>query len=107
MDRDRGQATIETVAVMPLVALLALAAWQGILIGWTALEAQQAARAGARALLAGERPGRAVGRSLPASMRAGVRVDRSGGRLVVRVPVPGLFPGFHLLVGASAAEVKG
>jgi|SRR4051812_2495678 len=106
MDQQRGQATIETVAILPLVALLALAAWQGILIGWAALEAQQAARAGARAILAGERPGPAVARSLPDSMRAGVRVRREGGTLQVRVPVPGVLPGVHLLVGASAAEVE-
>jgi hypothetical protein len=105
MEGERGQATIETVALLPILLLLAVAAWQGLLIGWTALEAQQAARAGARAALGGERPAPAVGSSLPGSMRDEVEIHRAGGRLTVRVRVPSVVPGFRLSLSASAVEV--
>jgi hypothetical protein len=101
---NRGQATIETLALLPVLFALAVAVWQGLLIGWTALEAQQAARAGARAALGGERPAPAVGGSLPASMRDGVRVQRVRGRLIVHVLVPSVVPGFRLSLSASATE---
>jgi hypothetical protein len=105
MDSEQAQATVETVALVPVLLILAVAAWQGLLIGWTAIEAQQAARAGARAALGGEGPGPAVSRSLPGSMRQDVELRHTGGRLVVRVQVPVVVPGFRMSLSASAAEV--
>jgi TadE-like protein len=103
---DRGQASIETVALLPVVIVLAVAAWQGILIGWTALEAESAARAGVRALQGGEEAGPAIGASLPASMRQGLRIERAGERLTVQVAVPSVVPGLGMRLAASAAVVE-
>jgi hypothetical protein len=94
------------VVLLPLLLVLALAAWQGVLLGWTALSAQQAARAGVRALLGGEPVGPAVSGSLPASMRRHVQIERRDGRLLVRVAVPAALPGFSASVNASAAAVE-
>jgi hypothetical protein len=105
MDSEQAQATVETVALLPALLILAVAAWQGLVIGWTAVEAQQAARAGARAVLGGERPAPAIRRSLPATMREGAELRRSGHRLVVSVQVPAIVPGFRMSLSASAAEV--
>src|SRR5919197_3272401 len=103
---ERGQASIETVTLLPLLVLLTACAWQGILIGWTALEAQSAARAGARALQGGEEARPAARASLPASMREGLGLEESGDRLTVRVPVPSVVPGLRLRLTASAAVVE-
>jgi len=75
---DRGQATIETLALLPVMFGLAIAGWQGLLVGWTALEAQQAARTAARAALGGEHPRAAAQASLPAAMRDGLGIERTG-----------------------------
>jgi hypothetical protein len=104
MESDRGQATIETLAVLPVLLGLAVAGWQGLLVGWTALEAQQAARAAARAALGGEPPRAVALASLPAAMRDGLGLERTGGRLILHVTVPSVVPGFRLSVAASAAE---
>ena len=101
---DRGQATIETLALLPVMFGLAIAGWQGLLVGWTALEAQQAARAAARAALGGEPPRAVALASLPAAMRDGLCLERTGGRLILHVTVPSVVPGFRLSVAASAAE---
>jgi TadE-like protein len=84
---ERGQASVETLALVPAVLLLALAAWQGIVVAWAALRLDDAAHAGARAALAGEPPAPAVNAALPPSLRpATVTVAR--GRVVVRAAAP-------------------
>jgi TadE-like protein len=105
-ESERAQASVELVVLLPLLAVLAAAAWQGVLVGWTALSAQQAARAGARAALGGEPAGPAVAHALPASMRDRVLVQRAGGRLQVRVAVPVALPWFSATVDASAVLVE-
>lgn len=92
--------------LLPVVVALAIAAWQGVLIGWAAVEAQDAARQAARAALAGEPVRAAAGSALPASMRAGADVRRSDGAVTVRVRVPSIVPGFAPVVSASAAVVE-
>src|SRR3954464_14063137 len=46
MDSEQAQATVETVALLPALLILAVAAWQGLVIGWTAVEAQPAGPGG-------------------------------------------------------------
>jgi hypothetical protein len=106
--RDRGQASVETVALVPAVAALAVLAWQALLVGWTAVSAERAARAGARAVLAGERPTDvedAVRASLPATMRD-AEVDLGRDRVVLTVRVPALVPGVAPTLTAAAAVVR-
>jgi pilus assembly protein CpaE len=107
VDAQRGQAAVETMILLPVVVVLAVAAWQGVLIGWTAVEAQEAARQAARAALAGEPVRDAARSALPASMRDGLAVRSAGGEVTVRVSVPSIVPGFAPSVSASAAAVDG
>jgi hypothetical protein len=87
---ERGQASVETVAVLPFVILAALAAWQMALAGHTLWLAAGAARVAARADTVGADPGRAARSALPASMERGLSVQRrreGGIRVQVRVPL--------------------
>jgi pilus assembly protein CpaE len=88
MARERGQATIETVAVLPLVLVALLAAAQGLTAAWAAVEAADAARAGARAVLVGGDPERTARAALPAALRRGARVAARDGRVRVEVVAP-------------------
>ena len=92
-DSQRGQATIELIAALPVVLLLAAVAWQLALVGHTAWLAAHAARSGARADVVGRDAATAARRSLPRSLERGLRVERvSGGGVRVSVRVPLLVP---------------
>lgn len=94
---------METVAVLPLVALVAVLLWQGAVLGQAAWLAGSAARAAARAQAVGTDPERAARSVLPTRLRddLSVRVGETGVR--VRVGVPAVTGGSRLLtVGASA-----
>ena len=103
---ERGQAAVETAALAPAVVLLALAAWQGLVLAWADVRVNDAAGAGARALLAGEPAGPAVQAALPPSLRP-ARVAIRRGRLEVRVRAPGLpgLPGTSLSASSPVVDV--
>ena len=105
-DREHGQASIETVVLLPVLVAVTFAMWQAALAGWTLVSAQSAARAAARAALAGSPARPAALAALPEAMRRGARIDESGGTVTVRVPIPAVLPGFDADVAASAAEVR-
>ena len=87
---ESGQAAVETVAVVPVVLLSALLAWQLVLAGHTLWLCAGAARAAARADAVGLSPGRAARSALPDSLERGMSVERraSGGvRVAIRVPI--------------------
>jgi hypothetical protein len=101
--RERGTASVELVAAVPLLLLAVLAAAQIGLAGQALWSAGIAARAGARAALVGGDAEVAARRMLPPSMRDGAEVD-DGDAVSVRVLVPRLLPGMpRLAVGAEAA----
>ena len=87
---QRGQASIELVAILPVVLVVGAIAWQLALAGHAAWLTAQAARAGARAEVVG-RDGEAAARSaLPRSLERGLEVDRlatGGVRVAVRIPL--------------------
>jgi hypothetical protein len=90
LDDERGQASIELVAMLPAVLLVGALAWQLALAGHTAWLTANAARAGARADAVGRDATAAARSSLPKSLERGVEVDRLGGggvRVSVRVPL--------------------
>jgi hypothetical protein len=87
---ESGQASVEAVAIVPLVLLAAAVAWQLVLTGHTLWLAAGAARAAARAELVGESPARAARSALPRSLERGMsvkRVDAGGVRVEVRLPL--------------------
>jgi TadE-like protein len=104
--RQRGQASIETVALLPVLLLAAVACWQAVLVGWTAVSAAHAARAAARAELVGDPPQPAAMAALPDSMRAGLAVRSDGRAVHVHVRVPAVIPGLDLSLGADADLVR-
>lgn len=103
--RERGQASVELLAVLPAVLLVGALVWELALAGQAAWLCANAARAGARARVVG-RDARAAARSaVPASLRRGMKVERrSGGAVHVRLNVPLLVRGWEtpIAVGATA-----
>ena len=92
---ERGQASVELVAVVPALVVCALITGHLLTAGWALWSAANSARAGARAELVGGDGIGAARRALPASMRPGARV-RAGERTRVAVRVPALLPGIRL-----------
>jgi hypothetical protein len=91
---DRGQASVELVAVLPLVVALLAALWQVALIGYAEWAANAAARAAARADAVGSDSARAARAHLARSFERGLSVRSEGPgtvRVSVRIPrLPGI-----------------
>jgi Flp pilus assembly protein TadG len=97
-----GQATVELVALLPLLVLVLAGAWQAVLAGHAASAATTAARAAARANAVGSDPTQAARTHLPTSLARGLRVTAgSDGDVEVRVRIPSL-PGLPSPGHASA-----
>lgn len=92
--RERGQATVELVALLPIIALLGLGAWQLAISVHTMWEATVAARAAARAQALGEDPKKVVARLLPRGFDADPRVTTADdGAVSVEVVLPAITGG--------------
>jgi hypothetical protein len=103
--REGGTASVETVAVVPILLLAVLAAAQLGAAGYAAWSAGIAARAGARAALVGGEPEAVARQALPALLRDGAEVSESDG-VAVRVGVPRLVPGMPSLTLAARAALE-
>ena len=88
---ERGQASVELIAIIPLFALAVLLAAQLALAGGALWSAGIAARAGARAADVGGDAKAAAREALPALLRDGAKVSDAD-RVRVRVSVPRLIP---------------
>lgn len=89
---ETGQASVELVAVFPLIAVVAMLLWQAVVAGQAVWLAGSAARAAARAVAVGRDPQAAARAMLPPGLRGGARVAREPGgavRLRLRIPVVG------------------
>jgi hypothetical protein len=90
----RGQATVELVALLPLIAGLLVALWQLALAGHATWAAGAAARAAARAHAVGADPRRAARAHLPQSLEPGLALETSDDgtvELTLRIPtLPGM-----------------
>ena len=90
-----GQASVEFVALLPVLAALMAVAAQTAVIGWALWAAGNAARAGARAQEVGSDAKAAARGALPGSLRPNAEIrDADGVR--VRVRIPALVPGVTL-----------
>jgi pilus assembly protein CpaE len=93
----RGQAAVELVGVMPLVALLGLLCWQAVVAGQAVWLSGTAARAAARASALDQDATVAARRVLPGALDPGVSVDDAGGGDVrVRLTIPAVVGGIDL-----------
>lgn len=85
-----GQATVELVALLPLIAVFVALLWQGAVAGQAVWLAGAAARAAARASAIGEDARVAARRVLPRHLQRGLDVrgdgDGDGVRVVVTIP---------------------
>jgi len=100
---ESGQASVETVAMVPLVLLAAAIAWQLVLTGHTLWLGANAARVAARAELVGESPGRAARSALPRSLERDLSVTRlDDGGVRVRLRMPLLVRGWHTPIPLTA-----
>jgi hypothetical protein len=105
---ESGQASVETVALLPVVLLVAVAAWQLAVTGHALWLCANAARAAARAELVGDSPGRAARSALPRSLERGLSVRRlDGNRVRVRLRMPLLVHAWRSPVHLSATASLG
>lgn len=105
---ERGQASVELVAVLPFVVLAGLICWQLALAGHVAWMSAHAARAGARAEVVGEDPRAAARSALPEGLERGLEVKRTGGGGVrVSVDVPFLLHRWRTPLEVSASARLG
>ncbi len=98
---ERGQASAELVAGLPILVLAGLVALQLLAAGYALTLADGAVEAGTLALAGGKPPRPAVRSALPGWARAGVDVEVEGGRVSVGVRPPSPLP-----VIADALEVR-
>ena len=105
---ESGQASIELVAMMPVILLVGAVAWQLALAGQTAWLTAHAARAAARAEAVGQRPAKAARSALPRSLEDDIEVKRlEGGGVRVSVRVPLLMRDWNAPVRVDAAASLG
>ena len=86
-----GQASVELVAVLPFIALIAALALQLAMVGWGLWTSATAARAGARAAHVGGDARAAARSAVPDALRDGF--EAGGEPLEVSLRVPSLIPG--------------
>lgn len=94
---DAGQATIETVAMLPLALLIAIVCLQVVLLGVSVVWSGVAAGAAARAVSIGTSPEAAVRAALPGNVRSSVSVGAGGLSVTVTVRAP-------LLIGDGVSK---
>lgn len=102
---ERGQASIELVALLPVLVVVGLLAWQAAVVGQATWLAAGAARDAARAQALGRDPEAAARRALPAGLRRGLTVTaEDDGAVRLRIAIPAVLLRGHPLgaVGARA-----
>jgi hypothetical protein len=99
---ERGQGSVEFLAVLPVVVVVALAAAQLLALGYSSVLAGNAAEAGALALAGGGDPRAAARAAMPGWSRARARVWVEGGEVRVRLRPPTLLRALTGEIGVSA-----
>jgi pilus assembly protein CpaE len=106
MSRSSGQASVETVALLPLVVLVCALLWQALLAGQAAWLAGSAAQGAARAHAVGGDPSAAARAALPSRLRRGLVVRAADSGVRVRVRVPAVVGGGTVLVVSARAQLR-
>ena len=104
---EHGQASVELVAVLPLVLGVALGVGQLLAAGAAREAAAGAAEAGAVAMLQGRDARAAAGAALPGWARGRGEVDVAGRRVRVRVQPRTMLPGLAAVIGADETADAG
>jgi len=105
---ERGQATVELVALLPLIAVLAGVMWQAAVAGQAVWLAGSAARAAARASAVGADARAAARRVLPAQLERGLVVTRVGadGGVRVAIAIPAIVGGGRVASVSARARLQ-
>ena len=104
---ERGQASVELVALLPVIAVLALGVWQVAVAGHAVWAAGAAARAAARAEAVGGDTKTAARRLLPARVRGAAAIHAAdGGEVRVDVPIPAVVGGGSLFTTTARARFE-
>lgn len=109
MDGERGQATVELVAAIPVLLLAGYVAFQLLAAGYALTIADGAAEAGALALASGNPAVGATREALPGWAADDAEVSVRGGRVTVRLRPPGLYAGLAerlAVTGTAAARTR-
>ena len=101
--REGGQASVETVALLPLVVLVGTLLWQAVVAGQALWLSGAAARAAARAAAGGADAPAAAKATLPPRLESGLRVRRLGDGVGVAVRVPSVLSGGSIATVHSRA----
>jgi len=89
LNDDRGQASVEMLAAIPLLAVFVLLAWQSFVAVRSATLASAAARAAARAIAVAHDPREAAVRGLPNGFGGRLKLERlANGAIRASLPVP-------------------
>lgn len=105
---QQGQASVELVALLPLMAVLAGLLWQGIVAGQAIWLAGSAARAAARASAVGADERAAARRVLPPRLERGlvVRRETSDGGVRVAIAIPAIVGSGRLTTISARARLQ-
>ncbi len=106
---QRGQATVELVALLPLIGVLAAMLWQCVVAGQAVWLAGAAARAAARASAVGADERAAAQRVLPMRLERGLVVRRVGsgaGGVRVAIAVPAIVGSGRLTTVSARARLQ-
>ena len=102
---ERGQATVEFVALLPVLVIVGFAAWQAAVAGQAVWLAASAARAAARAEAIGADPEPAARRQLPPRLDRDLRVRaRDDGGVTVTVRIPAVLGGATMATTTARAR---
>jgi hypothetical protein len=107
---ESGQASVEMVAILPLLVLVGAIVWQLALAGHSVWLCANAARVAARAEAVGADRERAARSALPRALERDLRVERtSTGAVRVRLRIPLILRQWRspVAVSASAALPQG
>jgi pilus assembly protein CpaE len=103
----RGQAAVEVVALLPLIAAIAVAIMQALAAGRAEELAGHAAQSGAVALAEGRDGAAAARAAVPDEARGRLAVEVHGSRVQVRLTPATLIPGAAALLTATATADAG
>ncbi len=105
---ERGQASVELVALLPLLAVLAGLLWQAVVAGQAVWLAGSAARAAARATALGTDAPAAARRVLPDRLERGlvVRPAAAGDGVRVAIAIPAIVGGGRLTTVSARARLQ-
>jgi hypothetical protein len=103
---ERGQASVELIAIVPALLVLAILAAQLAVAGWALWSAAGSARAGARVAAVGGDAPAAARLALPPALRGGSRIDTTDG-VEVSVDTPALVPGIPSVRVSAGSSLPG